>query len=124
MLIYAHGKVGLDQRWRTKLINFFQYLTQAITKVDRCAIVASLLASDPSKNDTFGRELTQDIAAIFQRQQEERVQPVGKDDVAEVLRRRLFTLDSILDRTKFSPQVVAALKGIASIDEQTNKEKI
>jgi hypothetical protein len=123
VLIYAHGKVGLDEKWRTKLINFFQYLTQATTKVDRCAIVASLLASDPSKNDTFGRELTQDIAAIFQRQQEERVQPVGKDDVAEVLRRRLFTPDSIRDRTQFSPQVVSALKGIANLDEQTNKEK-
>jgi hypothetical protein len=123
VLIYAHGKVGLDQKWRTKLINFFQYLTQAVTKVDRCAIVASLLASDPTKNDTFGRELTQDIASIFQRQQEERVQPVGKDDVAEVLRRRLFTPDSIRDRSKFSPQIVAALKGIANLDEQTNKEK-
>lgn len=123
VLIYAHEKVGLEEKWRTKLINFFQYLTQAVTKVDRCAIVASLLASDPSKNDSFGRELTQDIVAIFQRQQEERVQPVGKDDVAEVLRRRLFTPDSIRDRTKFSSQVVSALKGIANLDEQTNKEK-
>jgi len=51
------------------------------------------------------------------------VQPVGKDDVAEVLRRRLFTPDSIRDRTKFSSQVVSALKGIANLDEQTNKEK-
>ncbi|BAY28158.1 AAA family ATPase (plasmid) [Calothrix sp. NIES-2100] len=123
VLIYAHEKVGLDDKWRSRLTNFFQYLTQAATKVSQCAIVASLLASDPSKNDPFGRELTQDIAAIFQRQQEERVQPVGKDDVAEVLRRRLFTPDSIRDRTKFSPQIVAALKGIANLDEQTNKEK-
>lgn len=68
VLIYAHGKVGLDEKWRNKLINFFQYLTQAVTKVNRCAIVVSLLASDPSKNDPFGRELTQDISAIFQRQ--------------------------------------------------------
>lgn len=51
------------------------------------------------------------------------MQPVGKDDVAEVLRMRLFTLGSIQDRTKFSPQIVAALKGIANLDEQTNKEK-
>ncbi len=48
---------------------------------------------------------------------------MGKDDVAEVLRRRLFTPTSISDRTKFSPQVVAALKGIANLDEQTAKEK-
>lgn len=35
VLIYAHGKVGLDEKWRNKLTNFFQYLTQAVTKVNR-----------------------------------------------------------------------------------------
>ena len=31
------------------MVNFFQYLTQAATKVDRRCVVASLLASDPTK---------------------------------------------------------------------------
>ena len=40
VLMYAREKVGLDPAWRGRLINFFQYLTQAATKVDTCAIVA------------------------------------------------------------------------------------
>ncbi len=122
VLMYAREKVGLDSAWRSRLINFFQYLTQAATKVDRCAIVASLLATDPSKSDTLGKELTQELYAIFRREREEGVQPVVKEDVAEVLRRRLFKPDSIRDRESFRSHVVAALKGITSLDEQTRKE--
>jgi hypothetical protein len=124
LLMYAREKVSLDERWRIKLTNFFQYLLQAVSKADKCAMVVSLLASDPTKNDSFGRELTLEIANIFQRQQEEKVQPVGKDDVAEVLRRRLFKPQSIQDTSGFKAQVVAALKGITILDEQTNKEKV
>src|SRR5262249_12948677 len=52
----------------------------------------------------------------------ENVQPVTKDDVAEVLRRRFFTPDSIRDREVFRPHVTAALKGIADHDEQTRRD--
>jgi hypothetical protein len=121
VLMYAREKVGLDPAWRGRLINFFQYLTQAATKVDRCAIVASLLATDPGKSDTLGKELTSELYAIFRREREEGVQPVVKDDVAEVLRRRFFTQESIRDREAFRPHVVAALKGITALDEQTRK---
>jgi hypothetical protein len=122
VLMYARGKVGIDPAWRGKLVDFFQYLTQAATKIDRCAIVASLLATDPSKSDTLGKELTNELYAIFRRQREEGVQPVQKEDVAEVLRRRFFTPDSIRDREAFRSHVVAALKGISVLDEQTAKE--
>ncbi|NCC33250.1 MAG: DUF499 domain-containing protein, partial [Chloroflexia bacterium] len=122
VLMYAREKVGFDPAWRSRLINFFQYLTQAATKVDRCAIVASLLATDPGKSDTLGKELTQEMHNIFRRAREESVQPVGKDDVAEVLRRRFFTPASIRDREAFRSHVVAALKGIGDLDEQTRKE--
>src|SRR5437870_2508507 len=121
VLMYAREKVGLDPAWRGRLINFFQYLTQAVTKVDRCAIVASLLATDPGKSDTLGKELTSDLYAIFRREREEGVQPVVKEDVAEVLRRRFFTSESIRDRDAFRPHVVATLKGITDLDEQTRK---
>ena len=120
--MYARGKIGIDPSWRGKLVDFFQYLTQAATKVDRCAVVASLLATDPSKSDTLGKELTNELYAIFRRQKEEGVQPVQKEDVAEVLRRRFFTPDSIRDREAFRSHVVAALKGISTLDEQTSKE--
>lgn len=122
VLMYAREKVGLDRTWQTRLVNFFQYLTQAATKVDRCAIVASLLATDPAKSDTLGKEVMNELSAIFRREREESVQPVVKDDVAEVLRRRFFTPESIRDREAFRPHVVAALKGIGDLDSQTQKD--
>jgi len=122
VLMYARGKIGLDPVWRGRLIDFFQYLTQAATKVDRCAVVASLLATDPAKSDTLGKEITNELYAIFRREREEAVQPVLKEDVAEVLRRRFFKPESIKDREAFRPHVVAALQGIGALDEQTRKD--
>ena len=46
VLMYLRVQVETDPSWRGRLISFFQYLTQAVVKVDRCAMVASLLASD------------------------------------------------------------------------------
>lgn len=122
VLMYAREKVGLDPTWRSRLINFFQYLTQAAVKVERCAIVASLLATDPNKSDELGKQITQELYTIFRREREEGVQPVVKEDVAEVLRRRFFKPESIKDRESFRPHVVAALEGIKSLDEQTRKD--
>ncbi|MGI6139526.1 MAG: DUF499 domain-containing protein [Candidatus Hydrogenedentales bacterium] len=122
VLMYVREKVAADSRWKDRMINFFQYLTQAATKVDRCCIVASLLASDLSKSDSFGRELQGRLYDIFQRQREEAVEPVVKEDVAEVLRRRFFTPESIKDRDAFRPHVQAALKGIVDLDKQTRKQ--
>ena len=122
VLMFARAAVDLDAAWRDRLLNFFQYLTQAATKVERCAMIASLLATDPRKSDTLGKEITRDLYAIFRREREEGVQPVLKDDVAEVLRRRFFVADSIRDRETFRSHVVAALKGVFEIDDQTRKD--
>lgn len=122
VLMYAREKAGANPVWRSRLANFFQYLTQAVSKVDRCALVASLLASDPRRMDAAGNEIFNELSTIFGRLQEETVQPVSKDDVAEVLRRRFFKPESIKDREAFRPHVVAAMKGIADFDEQTRKE--
>ena len=122
VLMYAREKVALDKEARGRLINFFQYLSGAATKVDRCCIVASLLASDPLKSDNFGRELQGELYDIFQRQREAVVEPVVKEDVAEVMRRWFFTPASLKDRDSFKQHVVAALKGIADLDEQTKKQ--
>ena len=123
VLMYAREKVSMGEIWRGRLIDFFQYLCQAITKVDRCAMVASLLASDPDKNDSFGKELIGQIFEIFNRQKEEGVQPVQKEDVAEVLRRRFFETASISDTNKFRPHVTAAVANIAAHDEQIAKDR-
>jgi hypothetical protein len=122
VLMFVRTMVDLDRGWKDRMVNFFQYLTQAATKVDRCCIVASLLASDPTKSDSFGRQLQSQLYDIFQRQREEAVEPVVKEDVAEVLRRRFFTPESIKDGDAFRPHVQAALKGICDLDEQIRKQ--
>ncbi len=122
VLMYARSVIDLDRNWNDRIINFFHYLTQAATKVDSCCVVASLLASDPLKTDAFGRRLQGELYDIFQRQREEAVEPVVKEDVAEVLRRRFFTPESIKNRDAFRPHVQAALKGLFDLDEQTQRQ--
>lgn len=122
VMMFAKGKVIQNPNWRDILLNFFQAITQAATKVPRCCIVASLLATDPKRTgDELGRQLLGDFADIFRRQREEAVEPVVKEDVAEVLRRRFFTPESIKDTGAFRQHVIAALKGISAVDEQTAK---
>lgn len=124
VMMYAYAKAVVDEEWVTHLRNFFQYLTQAVAKIDRAAIVASILATDPSRTtDTLGRKILRDIADIFRRQREEGVQPVQKEDVAEVLRRRFFESESIRDPQRYKPHVIGIVKGIAKLDETTRSGK-
>ena len=124
VLMYIRTKVENDPDWRGRLMSFFQYLTQAVVKVDRCAMVASLLASDPKKHDKLGNELFQDVSDVFVRQMEEDASPVSKEDVAEVLRRRFFKPESISDEGVFRPHVTSVVSNIAALDEQTKKEQV
>jgi len=123
VLMYAREKIALDPSWRHRLQDFFQCLTQSATKVDRACVVASLLATDPRKSDELGKEIIQELYAIFRREKEEGIQPVEKQDVAEVLRRRFFTPESITNREKFRSHVVSALEGIQALDELTQKNR-
>lgn len=120
LLMFAREKVRLDRGFEDSLVNFFQYLTQAAVKVNRCCITASLLATDPAKLDDTGRRILNRCREVFSRQQEEMIQPVEKQDVAEVLRRRFFTAQSL--KGDFRPQVISALKGIQELDEQTKRQ--
>ena len=121
VLMYLRGQVEVKPASRGGLVNFFQYLTQAVVKVDRCAMVASLLASDPNKHDDFGNQIYREVSEVFGRQMEEDVNPVSKDDVSEVLRRRFFKPDSIRDPGAFRPHVTSIVSNIASLDEHTQK---
>ncbi len=123
VLMFARGKVAVDSAWRGRLIDFFQYLCQAVTKVDRCALVASLLASDLDKSDETGKAIGAQIGEIFNRQKEEGVQPVQKEDVAEVLRRRFFTPASIADSDVFLPHVTTAVRNLAAVDDAVRKDR-
>ena len=124
VMMYARGKYGQDPKGWDALIDFFQGLTQAIVKSPRCAVIASLLASDPDKNDTLGRRLQGQLYDIYRRQSESAVEPVVKEDAAEVLRRRFFTPESIRDRSAFKPHVIAALKGIQAFDDSAKGKKV
>jgi len=121
VLMFARSAVDVEAGWTDRLKNFFQALTQAATKVDRCAVVASLLATDPCMGDEVGRTITADLYDIFRREKEQGVEPVTKRDVAEVLRRRFFTPQSISDRSAFRAPVIEALKGIGDLDDETRK---
>ena len=121
-LMYIRIQVETDPSWRGRLISFFQYLTQAVVKVDRCAMVASLLASDPRKHDDLGNELLQDVLDVFGRQMEEGANPVSKEDVAEILRRRFFKHESIRDTGVFRPHVTSVAVNIATFDKQIKKK--
>ena len=123
VLMYMRAQVDVDPASRGRLLSFFQYLTQAVVKVDRCAMVASLLASDPGKHDEIGAEILGDVSKVFVRQMEEEASPVSKEDVAEVLRRRFFEPDSIRDAGAFRPHVMSAVGSIAKLDSQTSKEQ-
>ena len=124
VMMYARARAVRDRTWVDRLQNFFQALTQAVAKVDRAAIVASLLATDPKEtSDEFGKGVLRDLANVFQRQREEGIQPVQKQDVAEVLRRRFFEPDSIEDPASFKSHVIGIVKGIARIDESTKGEQ-
>ena len=123
VLMYVRTLVESQPDSRGRLVSFFQYLTQAVVKVDRCALVASLLASDPRKHDEFGNELLRDVGDVFGRQMEQDASPVSKEDVAEVLRRRFFKPESIRDPGEFRPVVTSIVGSIATLDEQTAKER-
>jgi len=124
VMMYARARAAMSADWRAHLRNFFQYLAQAVAKVDRAAMVVSILATDPDRqNDPEGRRILGDLADIFRRQREEGVQPVQKEDVAEVLRRRFFEPDSISDAHAFKPNVIGIVKTIAQVDETTKAAK-
>ena len=124
VLMYAREKAGIASVWRERIVDFFQYLTQAVVKVDRAAIVASLLATDPGKQQgELGRRLMNELFGVFRRQREEGVQPVQRQDVAEVLRRRFFKREQLRDEDAFRPHVIGAVRGLARLDETTAKER-
>ena len=124
VLMYAREKAGLDPVWRGRIVDFFQYLTQAVGKVDTAAMVASILATDPHKQrGELGGRLTSELSDVFRRQREEGVQPVQKEDVPVVLRRRFFEPDDIRSLDAFKPHVIGVVRDLAKLDETTARNR-
>lgn len=124
VLMYA-GEKAKDpvhgEQFREQFLNFLQSLTQAVAKVNTASMIVSLLASDPKRDDAFGRQLLSDMSNIMGRKEDEPFQPVGKDDVAEILRRRLLDPDTTKDPEAFRPNVVAVVKALAATDPEFAK---
>ena len=88
-LLYVRGAVNDDPKRLGILQDFFQMLTQAVSAVDRAAMVASLITSDVVSNDPTGVEVLRMLEHVFNRVAEG-AEPVVRADVSELLRRRLF----------------------------------
>lgn len=97
-LMWAHDAASPDPTgqdsgrglfWAERLKNFFQKLGQAVVNTPHCALVVSLLATDVSKTDAVGEAIISACSGGLNRQAELK-SPVEKEDVAELLRRRMF----------------------------------
>ena len=88
-LMYTRGAVNNQDRRFGILQDFFQGLTQAVSKVKRSAIVASLITADIIGDDPTGVRVLNMLEGVFHRL-EQTVEPVSREDISELLRRRLF----------------------------------
>lgn len=123
VLMYATVKASLDRNWAKRIQTFFQYLTQAVVKVDCAAMVASILATDTQKqHGSVGGHLADDLADIFRRQREETIQPVQKEDITEVLRRRFFEASTIRDPNLYRSHVFGVVQCIKRFDRAVSKD--
>ena len=88
-VIYGRAAVKQDPRRLGILKDFFQLLTQAVAVVGRACVVATLIASENEAFDATGTMVLQALEDVFRRLQTTS-EPVGREDIAEVMRRRLF----------------------------------
>lgn len=123
VLWFVRVMADIDRAWIGRMREFMHSLTQAVAKVPQCCLVASLLASDTSKNDDLGKEISSALYEEFKRVADEGIRPVEPQDVPEILRRRLFKAESYTDHSQWRAQVLAALNGITAIDAQTAKDR-
>ncbi len=101
--------------WYDRLKNFFQKLGQAVESSERSCLVVSLLATEPAKSDEVGKAILTACNNGLNRQASIQ-SPVEKDDLAELLRRRLFSKypENETDRHK---HVLAFWHRLESVDK-------
>lgn len=122
VLMYANACLGGQGASSENLKNFLQSLTQAAVKTPKCCVVASLLASNSESANDATRAIEREISMVFQREAEQQIQPVTQEEAAEVLKRRLFELESVEKIDRFKASVIACTKGIALLDDATARE--
>jgi predicted AAA+ superfamily ATPase len=118
VLWFARTMVDVDPARTGRLKAFMHSLTQAVAKVPQCCLVVSLLASDTNKMDAIGKQISKELFDELKRVADEGIQPVERQDVPEILRRRLFTPDSYQNTAAWPAQVIAALNSLETLDPQ------
>ena len=88
-LMYTRAAVNNNPTRFGILQDFFQALTQAVERVSSASIVASLITSDIIADDPTGVRVLNMLEGVFHRL-EKTVEPVSREDISELLRRRLF----------------------------------
>jgi len=118
---YYRGLVNENPRMLGTIKDFYQVLTQAVAKVERAALVASLIASRTEANDQTGVQCLEALNDVFGRLAEP-VDPVARDDVAEVLRRRLFEqVPGEAERRPVIDAVMAAMQRVPLREAQRDQ---
>lgn len=121
-LMYTRAAVNDDPKRFGILQDFFQALTQAVDKVDNASIVASLITSDIIANDPTGVRVLDMLENVFHRM-DKPFEPVSREDVSELLRRRLF--EDVLpdtERRAIVDRLVAARQKLPLREEQKDQE--
>lgn len=123
LLMYGRGKARQNNDWVSRLQDFFHCLTQAVVTTPKCAMVASLLSTNPEDNDEIGRQVQSSLEQVFTRELAGVPDlPVDQKDVPEVLRRRLFELDTVSDPDAWRPEVHELVQQLAKFDEQVSRD--
>lgn len=118
---YYRSLVNSDPRMLGSIKDFYQVLTQAVAKVERASMVASLIASRVEANDQTGVQCLNALDDIFRRIAEP-VEPVTRGDVAEILRRRLFkSVPGSAERRPVVDAMMAALNKLPLHDTQRDQ---
>ena len=125
VLMWARGMVDRNTVWEKRLQHFFQYLSVSAGNVERCCVVISVLATDMDKvADEVGRRLESSLFDALGRVKEKAIVPTRAEEVPEVLRRRLFTSESIANRKQHQLIAESVVNSIAEIDESIQTKKI
>lgn len=109
---YYRQAVNAEPRRLGIIKDFYQVLIQATGKVERAAMVASIIASKIEAADHTGTECLRALEYVFGRM-EEIVEPVVKEDLAEVMRRRLFA--SVAGEEERRPAVDALMARLQAL---------
>jgi hypothetical protein len=118
---YYRGLVNKNPRMLGTIKDFYQVLTQAVAKVPQAAMVASLIASKVEARDQTGTQCLGALDEIFGRIAEP-IEPVTREDVAEVLRRRLFEhVPGEAERRPAADAVMAAMQHLPLRESQRDQ---